>query len=215
MNLRTLDELSEFFDKELAWRKKELSQIKLSLDQATESQTTSIIRIGICMLYAHWEGFIKAAATGYVCYVATRRLKYHELAPGFVALGLKSNIVTASQSKRATLHVELISLLLSEMEDPFTINCERVIDSQSNLNSRVMEDILCTLGMDDASYLSKGQLIDNRLLYNRNNIAHGKFLTVDVNSYIDLHYQVIELIDRFGDDIKLAAEAKLYRRPEV
>ena len=207
-----MDELNDFLNGELAWRKKELSLIKLSLDRSQADQTTSFVRVGICMLYAHWEGFIKAAATGYVCYVATRRLKYRELSPGFVALGFRSKILEAGQSKKSAAHINLVSLLQSDLEYRFTIDCERIIDTEANLNSRVMEDILCTLGMDDKPYPTKSQLIDKKLLYSRNNIAHGKSLTVDEEDYQDLHTQVIDLIDRFRDDVEEAADRRLYRR---
>lgn len=215
MRVRTLDELSEFLDGELAWRKKELSLIKLSLDRSKAEQVSSFIRIGICMLYAHWEGFVKAAATGYVCYVATRRLRYSDLSPGFVALGLQSRILAAGQSKRSTVHVELISLLLSDMEDRFLVDCESAIRTMSNLNSSVMEDILNTFGMDDRPYLTKSRLIDERLLYGRNNIAHGRHLTIDEEDYQDLHTQMIGLIDKFRDDVEEAADKRLYRRESI
>ena len=212
MKIRTLDELNEFLNGELAWRKKELSLIKLSLDRSKADQITSFVRVGICMLYAHWEGFIKAAATGYVCYVATRRLRYRELSPGFVALGFRSRISEAGQSKRPAVHINLVSLLQSDLEDRFAVDCERAVDTESNLSSRVMVDILCTFGMDDKPYLTKSQLIDKKLLYSRNNIAHGKSLTVDEEDYQDLHSQVIGLIDKFRDDVEEAADKRLYRR---
>ena len=103
-------------------------------------------------------------------------------------------------------------MLQSDLENRFAVDCEKIIDTESNLNSRVMEDILCTLGMDDKPYLTKNQLIDRKLLYSRNNIAHGKSLTVDEEDYQDLHSQVIGLIDKFRDDVEKAADKRLYRR---
>ena len=212
MRIRTLEELSEFLDEELAWRKKELSTIKLTVDRSNADQSECFVRVGICMLYAHWEGFIKAAATGYVCYVSARRLMYKELAPGFVALGFRSRIMNAGLTKRSTVHVNLVSQLLADTEDRFTVACESAIDTESNLSSRVMEDILCTFDMDGRPYLTKSRLIDERLVHGRNNIAHGRFLTLDERDYQDLHIQVIGLIDRFRDDIEEAADRHLYRR---
>ena len=103
-------------------------------------------------------------------------------------------------------------MLLSDLEDRFAVDCVRAIDTGSNLGSDVMEDILCTLGIDDRPYPIKRQLIDERLLHNRNNIAHGKFLTVDDGDYRELHSQVIGLIDKFRDDVEEAADKRLYRR---
>ena len=63
MNIRTQEDLGEFLDRELAWRKKELSLVKLSLDSSRTEQIPSSVRAGICMLYAHWEGFIRELYT--------------------------------------------------------------------------------------------------------------------------------------------------------
>ena len=86
MSIRTLIELGEFLDSELSWRKKELTTLRFLVRRTRRHEVNALLRAAICMLYAHWEGFVKAAATGYVCYVNTRRLKYRELSPNFVAL---------------------------------------------------------------------------------------------------------------------------------
>lgn len=212
MRIGTLEELTEFLATELAWRKKELSRVKLWIDRADTEETPSHIRVAICMLYAHWEGFIKAAATGYICYVTRRRLKYSELSYGFVALGLRSRISRVGQSKRAREYVDLISSILSDAELRLSIDCTSAIDTGSNLNSDVLGDILCTFTMDEAPYVTKAPLINQRLLHNRNNIAHGAFLEVDEEAYQGLHLEIIGLIDKFRDDVENAAYGQLYRR---
>ncbi len=212
MRIRTLDELEEFLDRESAWRKKELSVINLTLAQSSIEQASSFVRVGICMLYAHWEGFIKAAATGYVCYVSTRRPKYRQLSPGFVSLGLRSQIVRAGQSRSASARVDLVSLLLSDLEHRLEIDCEKAIDTQSNLNYDVLSDILRMLGMDEKPYTIKRPLINEKLVRNRNTIAHGRLLEINEQDYQILHSEIIGLIDRFKEDIEDAAERGFYRR---
>ena len=164
------------------------------------------------MLYAHWEGFIKAAATGYVCYVTTRRLRYRELSDGFVALGLRSTISRAGQSKRTTDYIDLISVVRSDLSDRLDIDCTKAIDVQSNLDSKVLLDILYTFALNRVPYLTKAALIDNKLLNRRNNIAHGRSLEVEKQEYQTVHAQIVGLIDKFKDDVEDAAHRKLYRR---
>ena len=164
------------------------------------------------MLYAHWEGFIKAAATGYVCYVTRRALKYKELSDGFVALGLRSMVSRVGQSKNVREYIRMSSAVRSDAGQRLDINCERAIDVQSNLNSRVLADILCTFALDEKPYLIKAPLIDSRLLHNRNNVAHGRYLEIEVREYQTLHSEIVGLIDKFRDDVEDAAQRRLYRR---
>ena len=72
MKIRNLNELEEKIDVELAWRKKELTSIKIDVDESEkkgQSEQSKAIRIGIIMLYAHWEGAIKSVAEFYLAYV--------------------------------------------------------------------------------------------------------------------------------------------------
>jgi hypothetical protein len=168
--------------------------------------------MAICCLHAHWEGFIKAAATGYVSFVATRGLRYRDLSPNFVALGIRSKIMVAAQSNSATMHTELTAYLLSDLSDHANIDWERSINTQANLNSKVLREILCVLGLNDKEYLTKGALIDQKLLDNRNKIAHGENLPIDENDYDQLYDEIIQLAERLRTDIEKAAALQNYRR---
>lgn len=80
----------------------------------------------------------------------------------------------------------------------------------------IFADIAATIGIDENPYILKGKLIDNRLLGNRNKIAHGeRFEILDgistVSDYLDLHATVLELIDQFANNIKEAANNKDYK----
>ncbi|MGI5893709.1 MAG: MAE_28990/MAE_18760 family HEPN-like nuclease, partial [Candidatus Merdivicinus sp.] len=52
-----IEEFQDFLEKDLAWRKMEISQLLMILNSA---ETKDIIgKSIILLLYAHWEGFIK------------------------------------------------------------------------------------------------------------------------------------------------------------
>ena len=89
MSGKKITDFSDQLYHELAWRKKELSTLRFSLNQVTdEQQIESISRASIVMLYAHWEGFIKAAARSYLKHVRLNTISPADLSYllyGFVA----------------------------------------------------------------------------------------------------------------------------------
>ena len=82
-------------DDELAWRKRELTTLKHMVERARSHEKVFLLRAAVCVLYAHWEGFVKAAATSYASFVDAQGLRYRDLAPNFVALGLRAEIFGA------------------------------------------------------------------------------------------------------------------------
>lgn len=78
MRLRTLSSLQDALDNAFAWRIKEIAAMKMSVESKSMSMTqTTLIRAGVPLLYAHWEGFIKQASQFYLEYVSNQRLKYN------------------------------------------------------------------------------------------------------------------------------------------
>ena len=95
-NIRTLIDLNECLSTDLAWRKKELSLLKGLIETKSfdKSKRNVLIRSGITLLYAHWEGYIKCAASAYLEFVSNvarrENLKYRDLAYNFIAIAMKS-----------------------------------------------------------------------------------------------------------------------------
>ena len=212
MRIRSLTELAQCLDDELSWRKRELTTLKFMLERHRRHETVLLLRAAVCVLYAHWEGFVKSAATTYVSFVATRGLRYRDLAPNFVALGLRSEISQAGQSDRPTIHTELTKKLILGLSEPAHIDWEHSINTRSNLNTGALQDILCLLGLNGDDYLLKKQLLDQRLLENRNRIAHGQRVEIEPDEYSVLHDEVIQLLQNFRSDVENAAATGGYRR---
>lgn len=214
MRVRSLTELTQFLDDELAWRKKELTTLKVLLDKSRrQHETVLLLRAAICLLYAHWEGFVKAAATGYLSYVATQGLRYQDLTPNFVALGLWSDISQAGQSNLPTLRTALTTKLISGLAEHARINWEQSIDTGSNLNSKTLNEIMCAVGLDSREYLLKKPIIDQRLLANRNAIVHGERRPeIGADEYATLNDDIVQLVERFRTDIENAAATNSFRR---
>ena len=214
MKIRSLTELGKFLDDELAWRKRELTTLKfMVVGQRRSHERVLVLRAAICLLYAHWEGFVKAAATGYLSYVATRGLRYQDLTPNFVALGLWSDISRAGESNLPTLRTALTTRLIFRLSEQASINWEQSIDAGSNLNFKTLNEIMCTVGLDSKEYLPKKPIIDQRLLANRNAIVHGERRPeIGPDDYSALHDEVIQLVQNFRTDIENAATTNSFRR---
>ena len=141
--IRTISQLSDQLSAEIAWRKKELIYIKTLTEKKSNSSVQSaLLRSGTTILYAHWEGFIKNAATSYVEFVARQNLTYSELSPNFLALAVKKQLAEAQGTHRAVIFTKVIDFLMTGLESKCSIQWIDAIKTQSNLNSEVLKDIV-------------------------------------------------------------------------
>ncbi len=209
--IRTVSQLSDQLSEEIAWRKKELIYIK-SLIEKNRYQPVqpTLLRSGTAILYAHWEGFVKNAAISYVEFVSRQNLKYSELKPNFVALAVKKQLNEARESHKAIIFTKVVNFLIAGLESKCSIQWDDVIKTQSNLNSEVLKDIICVLGLNYSFYETKEKIIDETLLRSRNEIAHGRYLLIEFDQYMDLHHEIISLMDLFKDQIENAAISSAY-----
>ena len=211
--IRTKEQLSDSLSADLAWRKKELADLKSLIDGANvaSSREKTLLRSGITILYAHWEGFVKTASSSYLQYVAMQRLKYSELSNNFVALALKTKLAEADETNRAVIFTEAIAFIRSKLDERSSVPYKDVIKTGANLSSNVFRDISYVLGLDYSFYETKQNLIDEKLLFKRNNIAHGEYLQVEKDDYLELHSQVIGMMDTFRNQIENCATCESYK----
>ena len=213
MKLKTAEQLSDRLSNELAWRKKELSEVKSLVERKSfsDSKHKALVRSGICLLYAHWEGFVKLAANSYLEYVRMQRLCYEELASNFLALAMKEKLKEAKETNKPSLYIPVCDFFLDELNQRCSLPKE-AISTASNLSSEIFQEIIRTLGIDFSPYSTKSVLIDTKLLKTRNEIAHGEYSIFDREEYIELHSEVITMLDQFRTDIENAAINKDYMR---
>ncbi len=213
MKIRTLEQLNDHLDHELAWRKKELAYVKgLLVRHADEAAEEPLVRSAVALLYAHWEGFIRSAGDGYVHFVSRQSLAYDQLSPPFVAVGLKGKFHEAESTSRALVYVRAARFLLDELSQPSKLPRENAVRTEANLSSKVLRDIVTLLGIDFSPYETKAVLIDQKLLRNRNRIAHGKFLQIGRSDYMRMHDEFLKLLELFRSQIYDAARCKTYLR---
>ncbi len=213
MKIRTLNDLQDSIDAEMAWRKHELSTIRENVASARKSVKDTAIRAGIALLYAHWEGAIKNIAMFYLEYVAMLKLPYGEIKPNFLAISLKNNLKTFEESNKSTIHTKIISEVINSNNVKSTIPIDGIIKTNSNLNSDIFVEVMATIGLDCSAYESSYKLIDSILLDKRNKVAHGErieSLDLDETRYYKIHEKIRNLIRQFADQVSNAACLKQY-----
>ena len=210
MPVRDQHELTDRLDRDIAWRKRELVNLSSMVQRGRRHTRAAALRAAVCLLYAHWEGFMRYAARSYLEYVSNRRLKYGELRRNFLALGLRRKIMRASEERRTSAHTELVRLVFQARDQRTSSEIVDAIETRANLGGDVLVDILEAVGFDATSYVTKAALLDDRLLRNRNRIAHGEYLEIDADAYADLNETIVGLMDRFKNDIENAAATKSY-----
>jgi hypothetical protein len=214
MNIRTVENLYDRLSDEIAWRRKELSDVKalIETESFTASKRDALIRAGVALLYAHWEGFIKAAATAYLEFVSSQRMSYEELSPNFIAISVKGKLNAAGGANKAAIHTQVVEFFLNDLSEKCTIPFKTAVQTKANLSSTVLQNILAMLGLDYTFYETKEKLIDERLLSSRNTIAHGSYLLVTIKDYVELHEQITAMMNHFRNDIDNSATLNKFKR---
>ncbi len=213
MKIRTVEQLTDILNEDFAWRKKELSQVKSQVESknVSEQKHKLFLRSGICILYAHWEGFVKLASNSYLEYVSMQRLSYNQLANNFVALAMKEKLKEVQDTNKPSLYIPVCDFFLFELKERSSLPKD-VISTASNLSSGILKEITLILGLDFSFYSTKSKLIDEKLLKSRNEIAHGQYLLIDRQEYLELHQEVINLLEIFRNQIENACINKNYLR---
>lgn len=214
--IRTLEELNDSLSADLAWRKKELSILKSLVETAatSSSKEKALLRCGTAILYAHWEGFIKTSSSHYLEFIARKQLRYTELSSNFVALAFKSKLKQVHETNKATIFTEVVDFIRFQLNERSSVPYKDEIQTGSNLSSSTFKEIVCVLGLDYSLYETKQILIDEKLLARRNKIAHGEYLQslqLDKQDYLELHSQIIEIMEHFRTQIENCAACKSYR----
>ncbi len=127
-------------------------------------------------------------------------------------LGLRTKLRAAEATNRVTVHSEVTDFLLSDMRENANLPWADAVNTRDNLSSQVLQEILRLLDLDYRPYETKKVLLDERLLHNRNQISHGEPLPITRTDYEELHSEVVNLLNRFHNDVEDAALIKRFRR---
>lgn len=209
--LRTENDIQDVLDQEISWRIHEISYLKKTLVSVNTKRKNSVIRAILPLLYAHWEGFVKIAASSYLEYVCNLRLRYCDLNNSFVAIGMGRQFLRHGiKSRNISSHLISVNFMRDGLTELAKIPKGGLINTKSNLTSQVFSEILMTVGLDATPYKTKFNFIDERIVGKRNAIAHGDFLDISEHDLLSTTEEVVGLLRRFKNDIQNAIALKNY-----
>lgn len=211
--IRTLTQLQDELDKEMSWRRKEISGLKLSVKSAGSLTEGTLVRAGVTLLYAHWEGFIKNSSLIYLNFVNNQGLTYKDLKSCFVVFGMKGHLNTLTVSRKSRANISAVDFIFEEMAKPAKMSLSSAIDTESNLSSKVFDNIITSLSFSSAPYEARYNLIDESLVGRRNRIAHGEFLDLNAEEWRTLADEILSVMNAYKTDIENSASLSLFKRP--
>jgi hypothetical protein len=214
--IRTREQFVDFITADIAGRKKELAVLFSTIRNIAPNSVKSqaMIRSGVTVLYAHWEGFIKLGSTAYLEFISRQDISYKDLKICFRAVAVRENLslVASSTSKlKVDLLIDTTDFLLNRQHEKCFLNWDKLINTRSNLSSAVLKEILLILGLDYSFYVTKEKLIDNVFLHYRNNIAHGKGMCPSLVELEDLYREILGMIEFFRNQIENAVIMEAYK----
>jgi hypothetical protein len=212
---RNKHEFNDQIDAMHSWRRKEIASFK---SKGAVTSGDHILRAGVVIVYAHWEGFFKDSVGMYISYIQSQIKKGH------------CNFKSLSDELRyAIIWKDMQNLQL--LDDParfamyfsqgkmesmnFKINTSNIVDTKSNLNFELAERLILVAGLP-VSFLSSSQkFINETLLKKRNHIAHGRRESVDRQDFDKICEKVIEIISQLKDEIQNAVDKQQYVKTSI
>ena len=193
---RSKTELYDFFNDELAWRRKEIIEIKSILQTY---KTRVVAKATTLIAYSHWEGFVKSTTCAYWEY-----LKFMAFPKSALSYNTLASLILQNGGHSA-LRDKILELrkIICETDYKIKFNIERLVDTNSNLNSDVLETIMLNLGEDSSLFETKRLFIDAVLLKNRNGLAHGEQRYIENEKADEIASKAIELIELFQSAVEL------------
>lgn len=212
MKIRTLNELQDTLDRDFSWRFKEIVNMKQAIRTSHLLSQNTLIRAGVPLLYAHWEGFVKKATEAYIKFVSSQHHKYEELTSAFIVFGAKKHLQNLIEAKKAKVNIAAVDFFLTKLSEQATLSLKSAVNTEANLSSSVFENILLSISISPSSYEARYNFIDSSLLKRRNKIAHGESLDLDNESFKNLTDEVINILRDFKNDLEDSASSACYKR---
>ncbi len=212
MKIRSIDELGDALETDLSWRKKELTTINLLIQGSRSHQKEVLIRAGIALMYAHWEGHIKKASECYLCLLNKKAHKYSDLKDNFKHISLADKFSQGFSINKYESQKELFEYIYSCKDEKFCVSESNIIDTESNLKYNVLKKLMHQLGLDLTKFELKENFIDSTLLKNRNSIAHGERISNKQleTAYKEIQETIIGMIQTYHNLIYNAAVTEEY-----
>lgn len=209
-----LAEIRAELEDELGRRLDEIRFFKNQLSSfSSEEEQELFCKSLIVMLYAHFEGFWKAAFGIYVRSINQERLSCRDVVGQIAAASMnrlfkalanpksksdffRKNAPDDSKLHRFARHSEFAERLPEALEKEVRMDVDELVDTESNLTPVVIRKNLYRLGFSHEEFKDEESKI-NELLRRRNDIAHGSSQRgVPVATYTTLETAILSIMNK-------------------
>lgn len=211
MKIKTIENLEDALDKHLAWRKQEMLNLKTLIDRGDDARIM-LIRAGMALLRAHFEGFIKDASYDYLSFVANQNICYKDLQEVFSIWKIHSLIEECAKSSKYSVQARVLEKYNALSSEPFSINKKSMINTHSNPSTEVLKELLLTLGVETDIFRTKANYIDSSLLANRHSIVHGERTNLAYDDFSVTFDIIMRILDDYKDFLIDAAAEEAYKK---
>lgn len=213
MAIRTLDELEAALTADLKWRVHELFLWERLASKANPVESRALLRGGLAVLYAHWEGYVKTASARYLELVSRRGMTIGQLRPELAAVALRGHLARIASDKTPERHTELVETMRTEAQIkadlPYSTTSVR---TGGNLTFERFSSIMHSLGCDATAHAASSAHINRRILGARNEIAHGVEEYVSLEDWREARDVVESILRDVRTQLSNAAAQRLYLR---
>lgn len=210
--MESLSALFEAIGENLDQRRLEFTNIRrVVLRFAGGPLEPAASRMAIPMIYAVWEGFVKEVCQLYLEYVEQSVSRAAHLQPAILGHMWTPELRPLTGGLNFSRKKSIAEMALAVASTPVEFHdTEREVNTKSNLNYDVLEDIAAHLCLD-ISIIMGWRASLNALVNLRNNIAHGARPTR--LSYIDVDdhaRSTLSLMEGFETVLSTAARSKAF-----
>lgn len=193
------------------WRLREISDLKSITTRSDGSQQRALLRALVALCYAHWEGYVRYAASKYMEHIAIRKRPYNRLDPQFLRNLFLPRLAALSRSGSSLQdRCALVDEILSSHTKQYARVNDDLINTRSNLSYSTFSEICLVCGIHPNLLQDRETFIDTLLLKRRNAIAHGENTFIAVTELDQLTSETIEIMRRFGDQLENNAVMQTY-----
>ena len=214
--MKLVADFQNAIQRDLAWRKREISAIR---SDAAKPEITAgyLFRFGQILICAHWEGFLKKSAQLYIEHIFLQDQILKEFLPNIVAIKFFETVMRTSSSKYAGSddHIRLAKLILEAVDSKID-RPGWSPQTEGNPGSEVLERILKTIGvhpqleMDQAAWATTKVFINEHLVRDRHQIAHGEGTPISKIVFLERSERLLNLLDLLSAKILDAAQRRSY-----
>lgn len=200
---------AEELEADLRWREAELASLKRLAIVNSDNEVVYRATLRACwaLLYAHFEGFTKFAWEFLLDEIESEQISIKDLSEEFQVLALEKLFrVLRGNIEAKSLWMFFESTLPEEVNKNAVFHSECRLETESNLWPNIFERECARVGIK-SSVLDEARARIKALVSRRNDIAHGKNMTIrSVDEYTeyenatflvlhDLAVQVLDIIE--------------------